>query len=109
MKDFLPLHPHDFRVLIALLDGPSYGTKIVEEIEAREGTGARLYPANLYRRIRDLTARGLLSQAPPPPGADTRRSYVRLTPLGHDVARAEAMRLRALVQDAAAADLLPGG
>ena len=48
-----PLHPHEFRILLALMEGPSFGTRIVEEIERRE-KGTKLYPANLYRRIRDL-------------------------------------------------------
>lgn len=102
----LPLHPLEFRILMALLDGPSYGTRIVEEIEAVE-EGPKLYPANLYRRIRDLLARDLLEEAPAPSGADPRRSYVRLTRAGRAVARAEARRLQGLVRDAARHDLLP--
>ena len=106
----LPLHPLEFRILMALVDGPSYGTRIVEEIEAKEGGRRRkLYPANLYRRIRDLMRRGLLEDAPAPAGADPRRSYVRLTRRGQAVARAEARRLRELVTEAAARRLLPEG
>ena len=108
-QDFLPLHPLELRILMSLLDGPSYGTRIVEEIERRERRGAKLYPANLYRRIRDLTARGLIQDAPTPDGADPRRSYLRITRLGRAVARAEARRLRALVADAAEHRLIPEG
>lgn len=100
VEDRLPLHPLAFRVLLALIEGPSYGTRIVEEIEAREPDARALYPANLYRRIRDLTADGLVEPAPSPDGADPRRSYLRLTSLGRAVARAEARRLRALLADA---------
>jgi DNA-binding PadR family transcriptional regulator len=107
-SDFLPLHPLEFRILMAVLSGPSYGTRIVEEIEARESAGARLYPANLYRRIRDLLSQSLLEESAPPAGADPRRSYVQLTPLGNAVARAEARRLEALVADATRHALLPG-
>jgi DNA-binding PadR family transcriptional regulator len=103
----LPLHPLELRILMALVDGPSYGTRIVEEVEAREGGRMRLYPANLYRRIRDLMGRKLLEEAPAPEGADPRRTYVRLSALGRDVARAEARRLRELVDDAARLRLLP--
>jgi DNA-binding PadR family transcriptional regulator len=104
----IPLHPHDFRILMALTDRPSYGTEIVRGIEAVEG-GAKLYPANLFRRIRDLLHRGLLEECRAPEGADPRRTYVRLTKTGREVARAEARRLRDLVREAAALDLLPGG
>lgn len=96
----LPLHPLDFRILLALLDGPSYGTRIVGEIEAREGGRQRIYPANLFRRIRDLLAKGILEESPSPEGADPRRTYVRLTSLGRGVAVAEGRRLRELVAEA---------
>ena len=108
-RDHLPLHPLEFRVLMALVDGPSYGTRIVREIEEREGHRQKLYPANLYRRIRDLSSRGLLEDAPAPEGADPRRSYLRLTGEGRAVARAEAARLRDLVADAERLELLGEG
>jgi DNA-binding MarR family transcriptional regulator len=107
-SDALPLHPHDFRILMALVGGPSYGTEIVRGIEAVERS-EKLYPANLFRRIRDLLQRGLLEESPAPEGADPRRTYVRLTRRGAQVARAEARRLQELVREAAARDLLPGG
>jgi DNA-binding PadR family transcriptional regulator len=94
---------------MALLEGPSFGTKIVGEIEESERRGPKLYPANLYRRIRDLMARGLIDDAPSPKGADPRRSYVRITRLGQRVARAEARRLRDLVADAERYRLLTEG
>ncbi|HUF75770.1 MAG TPA: helix-turn-helix transcriptional regulator [Longimicrobiales bacterium] len=107
-EELLPLHPHDFRILMALAEGPSYGTEIVRGIEAAEG-GAKLYPANLFRRVRDLLQRGLLEECRAPADADPRRTYVRLTGRGRQVAQAEASRLRDLVREAAALDLLPGG
>jgi DNA-binding PadR family transcriptional regulator len=93
---------------MALVGGPSYGTEIVRGIEAAE-EGAKLYPANLFRRIRDLLQRGLVEECQAPDGADPRRSYVRLTRKGRKAAQAEARRLRDLVREAVALDLLPGG
>ena len=106
---FLPLHPLEFRILMSLTAGPSYGTRIVQEIEEREAGRMTLYPANLYRRIRDLVARELLAECAAPGGADPRRTYVRLTRLGSAVASEEARRLQDLLRDALAHDLLPGG
>ncbi|MDX1493524.1 MAG: helix-turn-helix transcriptional regulator [Longimicrobiales bacterium] len=106
-EDHLPLHPLEFRILMALLDGASYGTHIVEAIEAQE-EGRKLYPANLYRRIRSLLADGLIQEAPAPEGADPRRTYLRLTPEGRAVAAAEARRLRDLVAAAARHRLIGG-
>ncbi|GMV05955.1 MAG: hypothetical protein AMXMBFR53_22320 [Gemmatimonadota bacterium] len=108
-NSFLPLHPLEFRILMALSQGPSYGTAIVQAIEAAEAGRMKLYPANLFRRIRDLLARELVEGCATPPDADPRRTYLRLTPTGRAVLRAEALRLRDLVRDAAAHDLLPEG
>lgn len=96
---FLPLHPLAFRVLMAVVEEPSFGTAIVQRIEAEE-SGTTLYPANLYRRIRDLLADGLLAECEGPAGSDPRRTYVSLTERGAAVARAEATRLQSLLMDA---------
>lgn len=102
----IPLHPLEFRILMALSQGPSYGTEIVRGIEEAEAGRTRIYPANLFRRIRDLGHRGLLEGCAAPTDADPRRSYVRLTEDGRAVARAEARRLRALVREAEALHLI---
>lgn len=108
MDSPLPLHPLDFRILLVLLDGPSHGYPIVKAIEAREEGRMKIYPANLYRRIRDLLARGWIREAEAPAGEepDPRRQYVDITPRGRAVAREEAARLQELVLDARARDLL---
>ena len=102
---FLPLHPLAFRILMAVVKGPSFGTAIVQPIEAAEGD-LSLYPANLYRRIRDLLGQELLEDCAGPEGADPRRGYVRLTDMGRLVAHAEARRLHDLTLAAQALDLL---
>ena len=85
-----------------LLDGPSHGYAIVQEIEEREKNQKGIYPANLYRRIRDLLAKGLLEGAPPPAlgSSDPRRRYFRVTSLGEKVVRAETERLQGLLAEA---------
>lgn len=105
----LPLHPLEFRILLVLLGGPAHGYRIVKAIEAREGDRMRIYPANLYRRVRDLLARGWIEETTPPPDEadpDPRRTYVAITPAGRAIAAAEARRLAELVADARAAALL---
>lgn len=108
-EEHLPLHPLEFRILMALAEEPSYGTEIVRRIEEREGDAVKLYPANLFRRIRDLLRKQLIEDCQAPEGADPRRSYVRITDVGRTVARAEARRLADLVQDAREHRLLPEG
>jgi DNA-binding PadR family transcriptional regulator len=103
LRSHLPLHPLEFRILLVLLEGPSHGYEIVKRIEERETRWMKIYPANLYRRMRDALARGLIREVEAPVDvaeADPRRRYVALTELGRAVARDEARRLEALVADA---------
>jgi DNA-binding PadR family transcriptional regulator len=100
---FLPLHPFDFRILLVLAAGPSHGYRIIQAIEARDGSWKRVLPANLYRRLRDLNARDLVREvdAPPDTPHDERgRRTFALTGLGREVALAERRRLEALLLDA---------
>ena len=99
---FLPLHPLEFRILLILLDGPSHGYAVVQEIEAGAGGRGKIYPANLYRRMRDLVAKGLVEEAPPPEGggSDPRRRYFGVTESGRAVVRAETERLEELLAEA---------
>jgi len=101
-QDLLPLHPFELRILLALLDGPLHGYRIVKAIEERDSGWKRIFPANLYRRLRDLTAKGLIEEtdAPADGEADPRRRYFRITTLGREVARAEARRLDELLREA---------
>jgi DNA-binding PadR family transcriptional regulator len=105
---FLPLHPLELRILMILLGGPSHGYAVVQEIERREGTAGKIYPANLYRRMRDLLAKGLVEDAPAPAreSPDHRRRYFRVTELGAEVVRAETERLKELLAEARERGLL---
>ena len=109
---FLPLHPLEFRILMILLGGPSHGYAVVQEIEGKEGRAGKVYPANLYRRIRDLLSRGLIHEVSLPEGdtSDSRRRYFGLTDLGQKVVEAEAQRLKTLLAEAQDRGLLsPAG
>ena len=105
---FLPLHPLEFRILMILLKQPAHGYAVVQAIEARETDLPAIYPGNLYRRIRDLRAKGLIedARAAGSPEDDPRRRYFQITGLGREVASAEAERLRNLVGEARRMGLL---
>lgn len=102
-EDFLPLHPFDLRILLVLAEGPAHGYPIIRVIEERDSSWKRVLPANLYRRLRDMCARGLVEEVEAPEGAPDnerqRRTYA-LTELGRRVAVTEARRLDAMVADA---------
>jgi len=105
----LPLHPLEFRILMILLEGPAHGYAIVQEIEGREKELGTIYPANLYRRIRDLLGKGFLEDSDPPgkDKGDPRRRYFRITGRGREVAGAEARRLQSLLDEARERGLFP--
>jgi DNA-binding PadR family transcriptional regulator len=101
--DFLPLHPLELRILLTVIDAPAHAYRIVKAIEEAEGHRFKLYPANLYRRIRDLAANGLLEEVDAPASdnpSDRPRTFFAATPLGRDVARAETARLEELLRNA---------
>src|SRR5262245_24149609 len=107
-RDQLPLHPLEFRILLVLLEGPAHGYRIVKSIEQSEATWTTILPANLYRRLRDLTDRGLIEESEPRSGDGVRRRRdFRISTLGRAVARAEAARLDDLVREARTKRLLP--
>jgi len=97
---FLPLHPLEARILLVLSEGDAHGYAIVKRIEEIDAGWATIFPANLYRRLRDLVGKGLIEETgvvADEPGR-TKRPF-RITELGRAVARAEAAR----VEDLAAA------
>jgi len=100
MDQYLPLHPEAFRMLLVLRTGELHGYALVKELERDPGRPGKVLPANLYRRIRTLLEQGLISESdrrPDPALDDQRRRYFGITDLGEAVARAEALRLQALL------------
>ena len=107
IEGHLPLKPLVFQVLLSLVDGERHGWSLVREVQQRGGF-SRLMPGNFYRTLRAMLADGLIaeSDAASREDDDERRRYFRLTPLGQQVAAAEAHRLEAAVLEARAKRLL---
>jgi DNA-binding PadR family transcriptional regulator len=104
---FLPLTPAAFHVLLALADGPKHGYLILKDVEQRTAGEVRLSTGTLYGLIGRFLADELIVELAPAAGDDERRRPYRLTPLGRDVATAEAARLERLVSAARYVKLLP--
>jgi DNA-binding PadR family transcriptional regulator len=100
------MHPLEFQVLLVLMDGELHGYGIAKEIENREPGLGRVLPTNLYRRLRDMAAKGMIIEQPP--SGDQKRRRFQIKPFGIAVAKAEAERLEALVLSARERRLLPG-
>jgi DNA-binding PadR family transcriptional regulator len=104
--DFLPLSPQDFQVLLVLSDRPMHGYGIVKASTDASGSPG-LEMGSLYRIINRLMDRGLIEDAPvPQQDSKRKRRYYRVTENGRRVARAEALRLRALLASEYAALLM---
>lgn len=102
----LPLTPAMFHVLLALADGDKHGYAILKEVAERTEGAIELSTGTLYGIIKRLLADGMIRQSPL--GSTERRRVYRLTPLGRQVALAEAERLRDLLTQARMKKLLPG-
>jgi DNA-binding PadR family transcriptional regulator len=107
--DLVP--PAEFRILLALVDGPKHGPGIRLDVLERTGGRVDLGPGTLYGAIKRLDRRRWIEEIDPPAGeeGDGRRRFYRLTEGGREAARAELARLTELVEIAAAKALRPSG
>ena len=102
---FPPLPPAFFHILLSLGAGERHGYAIKREIAARTEGKLKLGPGALYGSINRMLELGLIEEAdtrPDPHLDDQRRRYYRITTYGRKAARAEAARMRKLLDLAAA-------
>jgi DNA-binding PadR family transcriptional regulator len=105
-RQYLPLSPHQFHILLALTGGERHGYGIIQDVERQTTGELRLGTGTLYTAIARLVALELLAETG---RADERRRFYRLTPRGRAVLRAETARLEALVRHAHARGVRPAG
>ena len=108
-REFLPLSPTDFYVLLVLVRGPAHGYGIMKEVEETSNGRVKIELGSLYRLIARLLTSGMIDEASganSPPHAGKKRRTYEITELGLAVARAEAERLRDTVALARAEKLL---
>ena len=110
LAELCPLKPARFHILLALSQGALHGFAIRETVERRTDGRVKLWPANLYGSIKDLTEMELLEalSEDEQPDDDQRRQYYRLTQRGRELLRMEADRLQALVDVERASRALAG-
>ncbi|HUI41103.1 MAG TPA: helix-turn-helix transcriptional regulator [Terriglobia bacterium] len=95
VESHLPLTPALFHVLLALADGDKHGYAILKDVALRTGGEVRLSTGTLYGIVKRLLNDGMIEESRRRPAAerdDERRIYYHLTPLGLQVAAAEAER-----------------
>lgn len=104
----LPLHPRDYLILLALVDGPMHGHGLLRAVEQEAG-GVLFDPANLYRLLRKLERDALVTEVRQAAKHDRhRRREYALTALGRSVLVAESARLVALTSSTRARKLVVG-
>jgi len=105
----IDLTPAMFQVLLALGDGEKHGYAILKEVEDQTNGHVRLSTGTLYAMIKRLLSEGILAECrnrPPAEEDDQRRRYYRLTPLGRQLATAEAERMERIIATAREKHLL---
>jgi DNA-binding PadR family transcriptional regulator len=107
-RSFLPLTPAVFHILLSLADQDRHGYGIAQDVEAATHGEVHLGPGTLYGTLDRMADAGLIVETEHR-ARDERRRYFRLTPLGRQVACAEARRLEQLVGRARAKALLSRG
>src|SRR5579875_2602626 len=96
---------------MALGEGDRHGYGIIQDVSMRTRGGLRLSAGTLYRSVQRMLEQGLIIETrerPEPELDDERRRYYRITALGKAAARAEASRLRELLDLARASGFAPG-
>lgn len=109
VEELIPLPSAMFHILVSLADADRHGYAIIQDVAARTEGEVKLGPGTLYRSIQRMLELDLIAETDTRPAAavdDERRRYYRITPLGRQVARAEAERLSSLVKLARATGLL---
>ena len=101
LKDFLPLSPATFYILLALSDEDRHGYGIMQEV-ARQSEGKyKLGPGTFYDNLEKLINHGRVKEVPrKSANDDPRRHYYRLTGFGRRVFFAEVSRLDRVVREA---------
>ena len=103
LKDFLPLSPATFYILLALSDEDRHGYGIMQEV-ARQSEGRyKLGPGTFYDNLEKLIDHGVVKEVPrKSANDDPRRRYYRMTGFGRNLFLAEVSRLDSVVREAKA-------
>jgi len=98
-----------FHILMAVADEDRHGYGIIQDVLTGTNGQLKLSAGTLYRSIQRMLEQGLLVETRErPEDDDERRRYYRITPLGREVAKAEAQRLQQLVRLARRSGFAPG-
>lgn len=105
VREFLPLRPAVFHILVVLAEGERHGYAVKQEVEKRTGGVVKMGPGTLYESIQRMLDKGLIEEVddrPSPQHDQAQRRYYRLSGFGRRVLQAEVTRLAEVVDEARA-------
>lgn len=105
------MKPFRYHILLALARGSFHGAEIRRRVESESGGEVILYPATLYGTLDELAGEGWIQEVEPDrvEGANVRRRFYALTPIGRRALEAETRRLEDVLTRAKAALRAVGG
>ena len=101
IKEFLPLSPATFYILLALSDEDRHGYGIMQQV-ARQSEGKyKLGPGTFYDNLEKLIYHGIVKEVTrKSANDDPRRRYYRITGLGRELFQGEVSRLESVLREA---------
>ena len=108
-ESMIPLTPATFHIMLVLAVRPAHGYSIMQEVERLSEGALTLGPGTLYRSIQRMLVDDLIEELDVDRNIasdDERRRTYKLTRLGRQVARAEANRLKLLVDESRRCNLI---
>jgi DNA-binding PadR family transcriptional regulator len=102
-RDLLPLTEAEFNILLALMEKDQHGFGLMEMIKKQTEGKVSLGPATMYRSLEQLQKKELIEETDQPPeeGRSRRpRYYYRITGLGREVAKEQALHQAELIEKA---------
>ena len=98
-KEFRPLSPATFYILLVLSDEDRHGYAIMQEVARQSAGSYKLGPGTLYDNLEKLIEQGLVADAPRRSAKeDPRRRYYRITSHGRRVFAAEIEHLESVIR-----------
>ncbi len=105
-KNYIPLTPAIFYILLSLATKEKHGYDIMKQVNLDSGGKVNLGPGTLYGAIKRMLDEKLILEIPSPKGADVRRRYYKLTEKGLGFMNIEIKRLNEIVELARKRNLL---
>ena len=105
----LPLTPLSLAILMALADGELHGYGIMKAIQQQSDGHVRAGAGSLYAALDRMVRAGWITTKDGTDAAGDPQRRFAITRTGRSVARAEAVRLAAVVEQARQQKLLPEG